>query len=225
MANDSTASWERGYLRPSSWTPLQHQTPWPSEAWSPEAKAELPEEPEDILLVKSASSWELTSLRREAAKADLVAFDAEWKPDWEYGSDNPISVLQFAFPASRKAYVVQLGELGRLPTEVQMMLVNPEVTKVGFGVDGKDVEKFARTGIHVTRSSVVDVQERCAPLLGVLPQCLGLRRAAHFLLGYALQKDKRCTCSDWSRQHLTNEQVRYAAMDAWVALRLYYFSF
>eukprot|EP00930_Biecheleria_cincta_P016437 TRINITY_DN13368_c0_g1_i1.p1 TRINITY_DN13368_c0_g1~~TRINITY_DN13368_c0_g1_i1.p1 ORF type:complete len:301 (+),score=55.17 TRINITY_DN13368_c0_g1_i1:104-1006(+) len=186
----------------------------------------LPSEPKEILVVNSTSSGSYESLCRDAKTADVVAFDAEWVPDFKYGSDNPISVLQLAFPASRRVYVLQLGRLGkRLPQEVQLMLVNPDVLKVGFAVNHKDAQKLMRTGIAVTQGSVVDVQLRSAESLGIAwgkEQSLSLRRAASELLGCELLKDKRCACSDWSCEQLTPEQVHYAALDAWVALRLYY---
>jgi RNA polymerase sigma factor for flagellar operon FliA len=103
-----------------------------------------------------------------------------------------------------------------------MMLVNPEVIKVGFAVDNVDAAKLSKSGIAVTSSSVVDVQRPCERLLGAPGCSLGLKRAALILLGYAMEKDKRCSCSDWSRTKLTPEQIRYAALDAWVALRLFY---
>lgn len=54
---------------------------------------------------------------------------------------------------------------------------------------------------------------------------LGLKRAAEELLGfYGMDKDKRLSCSNWDNVELTPEQVRYAAMDAWVTLRLFYYS-
>lgn len=186
----------------------------------------LPLEPMEILVVNSTSSGSYASLCRDAKTADVVGFDAEWVPDFKYGSDNPISVLQLAFPSSRKVYVLQLGRLGkRLPQEVQLMLVNPDVLKVGFAVNHKDAQKLMRTGIAVTQGSVVDVQLRSAESLGISwgkEQSLSLWRAAKELLGCELLKDKRCACSDWSSEHLTPEQVHYAALDAWVALRLYY---
>jgi len=187
--------------------------------------ASLPAEPREILVVNSKSSGSYESLCRDSRAADVVAFDSEWVPDFGYGSDNPISVLQLAFPASHRVYVVQLGRLGKLPQEVQLMLVNPDVLKAGFAVNSKDAQKLMRTGIAVTQGSVVDVQERCASRMGLAwgaEQSLSLRRAASALLRCELLKDKRCACSDWSSAHLTPEQVHYAALDAWVALRLYY---
>jgi hypothetical protein len=184
----------------------------------------LAAEPEEVLVVNSVSSGAYASLCADAAVADLVAFDAEWAPDHTYGSDNPISVLQLAFPLSRRAYVLQLNRIGgRVPAEVQMMLVNPEVRKIGFAVDFNDRAKMARSGISLTLASVTDLQELCAAALGVAGQAsLSLKNAALGLLGYRLDKDKRLSCSDWASKELTQEQVRYAALDAWVPLRLCY---
>lgn len=188
----------------------------------------LPEEPAEVLVVNSMSSGAYQTLCADARAADLVAFDAEWAPDHKWGSDNPISVLQLAFPLSKRVYVVQLERLGRrLPKEVQMMLVNPEVRKVGFAVDGNDRAKMARSGIAVTNGSVTDVQAQCAAALGINTHAksLSLKIAASRLLGFTLEKDKRLSCSDWAHPELTPQQVRYAALDAWVTLRLSYHAY
>lgn len=183
----------------------------------------LPEEPAQVLVVNSQSSRAYQLLCADAKTADLVAFDAEWVPDYAWDSDNPISVLQLAFPVSRRVYVLQLERLERrLPQEVKMMLVNPGVRKVGFAVDGGDRAKMDRSDIAVTHDSITDVQAQCAAVLGVGQGAtsLSLKNAASELLGFDLRKDKRISCSDWSTQELSPEQVRYAALDAWVTLRL-----
>mmetsp|Transcript_31863 Transcript_31863/g.59927 ORF Transcript_31863/g.59927 Transcript_31863/m.59927 type:complete len:253 (+) Transcript_31863:51-809(+) len=192
---------------------------WDAAAWF----HSLPEEPREILVVNSTDSNAFVSLCWDLMTADVVAFDAEWVPD-ERDSDHPISVLQFAFPTTCQVYVLQLHRIGKIPPPVQQMLVNPWVTKVGFGVDCKDADKFITTGIRMYRESVVDMQQVFADLLGRATYRFGLRRAANDLLGYALDKDASCTCSDWSARDLSPEQVKYAALDAWVTLRLFYLS-
>lgn len=183
----------------------------------------LGEEPQEVLVVNSLTSGAYLHLCSDAAAADLIAFDAEWAPDHSYGSDNPISVLQLAFPLSRRVYVLQLKRLeNKLPREVQMMLVNPEVRKLGFAVDTNDRAKMRRSGIAITNESVTDVQELCAKALGVAGQSLSLKNAVFGLLGLKMDKDKRLSCSDWASKELTPQQVRYAALDAWVPLRLCY---
>lgn len=228
---------ETGYLAQDFWY-RQHQEHISHNAYSDRGaisiaaarsqSSTLPEEPREIVLVNSSSSGAHDSMCADAASADLVAFDAEWRPDCYEGADHPISVLQLAFPTSRRVYVVQLGCFGgKLPDSVSTMLMNPDVTKVGFAVDHGDIEKFARTGISVTRGSVVDVQDDCWKRLlshGISTAYgrLGLKKAAELLLEYRMNKDKRLSCSDWASAALTPEQVRYAGLDAWVTLRLYY---
>eukprot|EP00440_Ansanella_granifera_P065985 gb/GFBE01071567.1/.p1 GENE.gb/GFBE01071567.1/~~gb/GFBE01071567.1/.p1 ORF type:complete len:294 (+),score=67.82 gb/GFBE01071567.1/:1-882(+) len=222
---DEYAGWQSHQAQQQAQTRIQRS---PNQPWetSMAVFGALPTEPKEILVVNSTSSGSYASLCRDSTTADVVAFDAEWVPDFGYGSDNPISVLQLAFPTSKRVYVIQLGPLGKkLPQEVQLMLVNPDVLKCGFAVNSKDSQKLIRTGIAVTQGSMVDVQERSAASMGLAwgaESSLSLRRAASELLGCELLKDKRCACSDWSSEQLTPEQVRYAALDAWVALRLYY---
>jgi len=184
----------------------------------------LPELPDQILVVNSASSGAYRSLCADASKADVVAVDFEWAPD-KWGSDNPISVMQLAFPQSRTVYVVQVERLDRrLPPEVQMMLVNPEVFKIGFATDVADKAKLELSGIAVTRDSLLDVQGLCTDALGLTDgRQSGLGTASTALLGFVMDKDKRLACSNWAKPDLSAAQVRYAALDAWVTLRLYYY--
>lgn len=180
-------------------------------------------EPVEILVVSSMSNSACLSLCEEAARADVVAIDLEWVPDLTEGSNNPISVMQLAFPCSQRAYVLQLGRLGgQLPAAVKMMLVNPEVTIVGFAMDHGDFAKLALSEITILRTSLVDIQQRCSLILGTLFSPCSLRTAALAFLQFRLAKDKRLTCSDWARAELTPAQIYYAAMDAWVTLRLFY---
>jgi len=213
------------------WAPFSDRSDWSDEgstcssgidvdsSWAVHATPE----PAEIIVVSSMSSSACSSLCEEAARADVVAIDLEWVPDWTAGSNNPISVMQLAFPYSQRVYVLQLGRLrGRLPAAVQMMLVNPEVTIVGFAVDHGDFAKLALSEIAILRSSLIDIQQRCSLLLGAPSSPCSLRSAAFTFLQFRLAKDKRVTCSDWARAELTPAQIHYAAMDAWVTLRLFY---
>jgi len=186
----------------------------------------LPEEPGEVLVVNSRTSGAFSALCRDAVMTSVVALDAEWKPDTTQGSDNPIAVLQLAFPASMRVYVIQMNGLkGVLPAEVRHLLLNPMIRKAGFAVDTNDVAKFQRSRIRVSPISLLDVQGYCAALLG-LPEksMLGLQRAAEELLGYyGMDKHKRLSCSKWDSPELAPEQVRYAALDAWVTLRLFFY--
>lgn len=60
---------------------------------------DLPKEPAEVLVVNSRTSGAYAALRHDALNANLVAIDAEWRPDLPDvpGSNNPIAVLQLAF--------------------------------------------------------------------------------------------------------------------------------
>jgi len=186
----------------------------------------LPEEPREVLVVNSLTSGAYRALCHDALATSVVALDAEWKPDTTSGSNNPIAVLQLAFPTSMRVYVVQINRLrGVLPVEVRQLLLNPMIQKAGFAVNIQDIAKFHRSRIRVSSTSLLDMQECCAALLSLPDRSmLGLKRAAEeLLMFYGMDKDKRISCSKWDSVDLTPEQVRYAALDAWVTLRLFYY--
>ncbi|CAE7658897.1 Exd2 [Symbiodinium microadriaticum] len=225
-----TPSWDaaRESTAPAAWYVWNSDTVWdapqaPATFWSPHSpQPALLDEPSEVLVVNSTESRSYVALCWDLAMADLVALDVEWVPDVG-DSDHPISVMQLAFPTCRAVYVLQLHRIGRIPSPVQQMLVDPWITKVGFGVDCKDVDKFVTSGIPLYRDSVVDMQPPCGELLGAPPnRPCGLRRTALELLRYVLRKDISCSCSDWSVHTLSPQQVKYAALDAWVTLRLFY---
>lgn len=180
-------------------------------------------EPSKVLVVNHQESDAYDALCIDANSADTVAFDAEWCPDKGQMSDNPVSIIQLAFPDSKCVYILQLGRLGgQLPPAVRKMLLDPGVTKVGFAVGVKDSAKFARSGIPFVKESIVDVRTSSATALKIRADSLSLKRASELLLGYKLKKSWSSTCSDWASETLTSEQIDYAAFDAWVTLRLYY---
>lgn len=186
----------------------------------------LPEEASEVLVVNSPTSGAFAALCHDALTTSVVAFDAEWKPDTTQGSNHPIAVLQLAFPTSMRVYVIQMNRMRNiLPAEVRQLLLNPMVRKVGFAMATHDIAKFHRSRIRVAPSSLLDIQGYCAALMGLPDRSLlGLQRAAEELLGfYGMVKDKRLSCSKWDSPELTAEQVRYAAMDAWVTLRLFFY--
>lgn len=70
-------------------------------------------------------------------------------------------------------------------------------------------------------TNTIDVQALCKRHFGLetnpsLAYCVSRKMNK----GVMLVKDKKLTCSDWSAPNLSDRQIRYAAMDAWVTLKL-----
>lgn len=188
---------------------------------------ELVEYPNAIRLVSNIKSVNYSQLIEEAVAASLVAYDAQWSPDFEEGADNPIAILQLGFPMSGNTYVLQLPmlEFG-MPDEVKRLFESKSVIAVGFAANETDIHKFEITGVQVDRDTLFDVQPWCEAEMGENESVkqgwrVGLKRAANCVLDFEMDKTSTVASSNWEREELTTAQVEYGAMDVWVALRLY----
>lgn len=196
----------------------------PKAAWLAE---ELSEYPSAIRLVTNTTSEDYGRLVEEASSATLVAYDAQWSPDFEEGTDNPIALLQLAFPTTGNSYVLQLPLLGGiLPDRVRRLFESKDVVAVGFAANEIDVHKFEVSGVRVDTKTLVDVQPWCEAEMGENQSVkqgwrVGLKRASMCVIDFDMDKTNTVASSNWEREELTTAQVEYAAMDVWVALRLY----
>lgn len=188
---------------------------------------DLAEYPNAINLVSDTAGDAYQQLLEETVKATVVAYDAQWAPDFDEGTDNQIAILQLAFPITGNTYVLQLPMLGLgIPAEVQRLFESSSVSVAGFAANDTDVHKFDISGIAVDRSSLFDVQPWCEAEMGENESVkqgwrIGLKRAANCVLDFEMDKTSTVASSNWEREELTPAQVEYAAMDVWVALRLY----
>jgi len=165
-------------------------------------------------------------LLEEAEAASFVAYDVQWSPDFDEGTDNPIALLQLAF-ASGITYVLQLPLLGGVPEQVQQLFESSSVLTVGFAANETDCHKLEVSGVPVDRASLVDVQPWCEAEMGENESVrqgwrVGLKRATSCVVDFEMDKTSTVAASNWERDELTTAQVEYAAMDVWVALRLYH---
>mmetsp|Transcript_40500 Transcript_40500/g.101733 ORF Transcript_40500/g.101733 Transcript_40500/m.101733 type:complete len:398 (-) Transcript_40500:325-1518(-) len=194
------------------------------EAWLLE---DLAEYPNSIRLVSSSDSEAFQQLIDETEKATVVAYDIQWSPDFDEGTDNQIALLQLAFPITGNTYVVQLPMLGvDCPVEVRRLFEVSGVSIAGFAANEIDVHKFEISGISIDKGSLFDVQPWCEAEMGENESVkqgwrVGLKRAASCVLDFEMDKTATIASSNWERDELTPDQVEYAAMDVWVALRLY----
>ncbi|CAE7668653.1 unnamed protein product [Symbiodinium pilosum] len=188
---------------------------------------ELEEYPTSIKLVSRLSSPHYKEFLAEAAEAWLVAYDIQWTPDFDEGADHPVALLQLAFPISGNTYVLQLPLLGTFPSRAKRLFESPDVLAVGFAANAMDKHKLEISGVQVDETTLIDVQPWCEAEMGENASVrqgwrVGLKRAASCVLDFDMDKSSTVASSNWNRQELTPAQVEYAAMDVWVALRLYH---
>lgn len=188
---------------------------------------DLGEYPNAIRLVSSTKSVTYSQVIEECLTATVIAYDAQWSPDFEEGSDNPIAILQLAFPITGNTYVLQLPmlEFG-MPEEVKHLFESSGVAAVGFAANDTDIHKFEITGVQIDRATLFDLQPWCEAEMGENESVkqgwrVGLKRASSCVLDFEMDKTSTVASSNWEREELTTAQVEYGAMDVWVALRLY----
>lgn len=171
---------------------------------------------QDVVLVKSDA--EAAAALAALSSADVVGFDTESKPTFAKGEESTgPHLVQLATDST--AYLFQVGSSPK-PESVDVLravLESPAILKVGFGL-GDDLRRL-RSKLGIDTQNVVDLSttlrrrgER---------NTLGAKTAVARFFGQKLQKSKRITTTNWALPRLSEQQIRYAADDAHVALKIY----
>ena len=171
---------------------------------------------DDIVLVKTGA--EAAQALADLSNADVVGFDTESKPTFAKGEESTgPHLVQLATEST--AYLFQIGAKPQ-PAEVDVLravLESPAILKVGFGL-GDDLRRL-RAKLGIETQNVVDLSttlrrrgER---------NTLGAKTAVARFFGQRLAKSKRITTTNWALPRLSEQQIRYAADDAHVALKIY----
>lgn len=162
-----------------------------------------------VHLVRDAKALEaaVQILRKET----VLGFDTETQPSFRKGESHPVALVQLA--GSRGAYIFQLRAL-RDPAPLLDLLANPAIRKAGVAT-GRDVQDLRK--LHLFEPAgffdLADLAEKAGIGHG------GLRGLAAAVLGFRFSKGAQR--SNWGRETLTDDQIAYAAMDAWVGRELF----
>ena len=146
--------------------------------------------------------------------AGIVGFDTESKPTFVVGdvSEGP-HVLQFAL--HDKAYLFQIHHADGIPF-LRELLQSEQVIKVGFGL-GSD-RRHIRAKLGVELGGTVDLNTVFS--MDGYHKEMGVRAAVGLVLKQRFAKSRKATTSNWSQHQLTPQQIRYAANDAYAALKV-----
>jgi len=150
----------------------------------------------------------------EILAAGVAGFDTEAKPTFRAGekSGGP-HVVQFAL--TDKAFIFQLHRSDSLKV-VADLLESERVLKVGFGL--KNDHGQIRNRLGVKPNGVLDL-DHIFRKRGYKGQ-IGVRAAMGAVLNLSFPKSKSTTTSNWAAAELTPRQLRYAANDAFAALKI-----
>ena len=141
----------------------------------------------------------------------FVGFDTETRPAFHKGERYKVGLLQLA--TRDQVYLFRLNKCG-FGKELRDLLSDPVVVKIGVGIRD-DLRNLRKSG-EFTPASFVDMQEYAARF-GIEDKSFSKLMAIVF--GVRISKKQRV--SNWEALVLTEAQIRYAATDAWGALKMY----
>jgi ribonuclease D len=158
-----------------------------------------------------AAPSELPPAMDDILQETLVGFDTETRPAFRPGESYPPSLAQVA--TARAVYLFQV-QRPEIAAAVARMLGEEHIVKAGVGLadDLKSLKKI----VAFHEKSIADV--------GALAQRHGLKQSgvrnlAGLFLGFRIPKGTKT--SNWARQKLSEQQIVYAATDAWACRELY----
>lgn len=145
----------------------------------------------------------------------LVGFDTETRPAFRPGESYLPSLAQVA--TARTVYLFQLQSrdvAAEVAAAVAEMLATERIVKAGVSV--ADDLKALKKVIEFSEKSIVDLGS-AAKRAGLKQS--GVRNLAALFLGFRIPKGTKT--SNWARATLSEQQIAYAATDAWACREIY----
>lgn len=147
-------------------------------------------------------SW-LCARRHEPA----FGFDTETRPAFRKGEVFAPATLQLS--TATDCLVVHLAHLeAPFPAALVEVLASPDALMCGLGIDDDAIELWLHHGLEVFGR----VELLSMPGASKGSSLAGLSES---LLGARLGKSKRLTMTRWDKRPLLNDELAYAAVDAW----------
>ena len=151
-------------------------------------------------------------------QVSAVGFDIEWKPQVvskKYGgTENETAVLQLA--VEKSCLVLHVYHMNRLPKSLKLVLRDKDILKVGSDIK-RDGSKL-QGDLGLVLEGLADIQ-LMAKEIDPSMRKTGLKALAQTFLGIEL--NKKTAKSNWEKYPLTFTQIEYAALDAWIGLKIF----
>ncbi len=149
---------------------------------------------------------------RELSRARVVGFDTETRPSFQRGRVHSVALMQLS--TDEHCYLFRLNKLG-ISEHLRAFLENPEIIKIGLSVHD-DFSVMRRLVPELDPQGFIDLQEYVKYFH---INDISLQKIYAIVFGEKISKNQRLT--NWEAEELTEQQQKYAAIDAWACLRLY----
>ncbi|MDQ2177731.1 3'-5' exonuclease [Marinifilum sp. D714] len=144
-------------------------------------------------------------------KYSILGFDTETRPSFKKGKVNDVALLQLA--ANSKTFLFRINKIG-LPEEIIDLLKNPNIVKVGAAI--KDDIRGLQKLNDFDANGFLELQDYVSNF-GI--ESFSLKKLSAIVLNFRISK--RQQVSNWEAETLSPGQLRYAATDAWVSLKIF----
>ncbi|MCT4602639.1 MAG: 3'-5' exonuclease domain-containing protein 2 [Marinifilum sp.] len=141
----------------------------------------------------------------------VLGFDTETRPSFKKGKMNDVALLQLA--ANSKTFLFRINKIG-LPVEIIDLLKNPNIVKVGAAI--KDDIRGLQKLNDFDANGFLELQDYVSNF-GI--ESFSLKKLSAIVLNFRISK--RQQVSNWEAETLSPGQLRYAATDAWVSLKIF----
>jgi ribonuclease D len=144
-------------------------------------------------------------------KFPVIGFDTETKPSFKKGDNHQVALLQLS--TDERAFLIRVQKVG-LPNELRALFSNPLVLKSGVAIrdDLKGLQKIR----PFKPAGFIELQD-IAKRLGI--NDFSLKKLCAITLGFRISKSQQLT--NWESEQLTDQQMVYAATDAWASLKIF----
>ena len=141
----------------------------------------------------------------------VIGFDTETKPSYIKGIIHHVSLIQLATEDTCFLFRVNKIDFPKLLTD---LLSDPSIIKVGLSL--RDDFHSIRRRTAISPQGFVDLQ-LLAPEYHIKDS--SLQKMYAILFNKKISKGQRLT--NWDAEALTENQQKYAALDAWACLKIY----
>ena len=163
----------------------------------------------EIRLVETAQALERAAA--DIFQEEALGFDTETRPAFRKGESHPPALAQVA--TARAVYLFPLQRLDFSATLAEL-LAEKAIVKAGVAL-ADDLQKLQ--ALFAFEPAAVTDLGHVAKRHGL--KQTGVRNLAGIFLSARITKGAKTT--NWAARHLTQQQMTYAATDAWICRELY----
>ena len=150
-------------------------------------------------------------------KSKIIGLDCEWV---SRDTKEPVALMQISSD-SGKCLLVRLCKVRKILPKIQDILENEKKVKLGVGILSDALRLSRNFGVSVR--GCLDLRYLCLSRQDKKKgkQGKGLAGLSAEFLGITLEKDLQIICSDWEAPCLTDRQIDYASLDAFVSVPIF----